>query len=422
MAVHLTDSAIAKASREAWASGKRGDLADAAHPGLRLRLTPPSRRSAEGSKTWMLCCRDREGRMRRFPLGAYPDIGISKARERAKALHVRVRQEGADPIAERRRERAAGAAAKAGVGTLNALLSVYTDQRGATLKSWTASRKRVELVFGALLTRPLGALKATDFQIVADSYPSSQSGAFAVRSLRPVLRWGARRGYAALELADLHQPATTVRRKRILSKDELAALLPVLIRSKRPYAQCMRFLLLTLARREEACAARWRDISLAGAKWIIRDTKNGEPHVVPLSRQAVSMLRLQTGRGIFGETIKPRPDDFVFRTKSGKRLRGWDREAKKVMADSDTSGWTRHDLRRTAATMLGELGETPDIIEAALNHVAIRSPLAANYNRSRYRPQVAAALQRLADALDGIEADHTGRNCAEGYRSLAVPT
>ena len=48
-------------------------------------------------------------------------------------------------------------------------------------------------------------------------------------------------------------------------------------------------------------------------------------------------------------------------------------------------------------------GELPDIVEAALNHASIRSPLAAIYNRSRYRPQVAAALQRLADALDGIE-------------------
>ena len=63
----------------------------------------------------------------------------------------------------------------------------------------------------------------------------------------------------------------------------------------------------------------------------------------------------------------------------------------------------RHDLRRTGATMLGDLGELPDIIEAALNHVAIRSALAATYNRSRYRPQVATALQRLADELDEIE-------------------
>ena len=53
--------------------------------------------------------------------------------------------------------------------------------------------------------------------------------------------------------------------------------------------------------------------------------------------------------------------------------------------------------------MLGEMGEMPDIIEAALNHVSIHSALAATYNRSRYRPQVALALQRLGDALDGIE-------------------
>src|SRR5271156_6473045 len=78
-----------------------------------------------------------------------------------------------------------------------------------------------------------------------------------------------------------------------------------------------------------------------------------------------------------------------------------------VPATPDTEGWTRHDLRRTGATMLGEMGELPDIIEAALNHVTIHSPLAATYNRSRYRPQVAAALQRLADALDGIEAGAT---------------
>jgi hypothetical protein len=54
--------------------------------------------------------------------------------------------------------------------------------------------------------------------------------------------------------------------------------------------------------------------------------------------------------------------------------------------------------------MLGEMVKLPDIIEAALNHVSIRSPLSAAYNRNRYRPRVKAALQRLADALDGIEA------------------
>jgi integrase len=122
-------------------------------------------------------------------------------------------------------------------------------------------------------------------------------------------------------------------------------------------------------------------------------TKNAEPHTVQLSRQAIALLR---GQGP-GDA-----DELVFRTLAGSPIGNWDRETKSLQEASGTEGWTRHDLRRTGATMLGEMGELPDIIEAALNHVTIHSPLAATYNRSRYRPQV-AALQRLADALDGIE-------------------
>src|SRR5690348_1219320 len=60
-------------------------------------------------------------RMRRFPSGSHPNKGISEARSEARTLHTRVKQHGADPVAERRRERAMAAAAKQGVGTLGAL-------------------------------------------------------------------------------------------------------------------------------------------------------------------------------------------------------------------------------------------------------------------------------------------------------------
>jgi hypothetical protein len=52
---------------------------------------------------------------------------------------------------------------------------------------------------------------------------------------------------------------------------------------------------------------------------------------------------------------------------------------------------------------MGELGVLPAIIEAALNHTTIHSQIASVYNKARYRPQVAEALQQLADALDGVE-------------------
>jgi integrase len=336
--------------------------------------------------------------MRRFLLGAFPHMGISEARNAARAMHTRVKQEGADPIAERRRDRAIGKAAKEGVGTLSALLKVYGDKRDGELKRWGNSKRLVELVFKPFLMRPLSSLTAADLQMQADSYGAKQSAGSAVRYVRPILKWGAARGYAESHLAQLYTPATLQRRDRVLSRHELEALLPVLRESPRPYAKAMRFMLLTLARREEVGQACWNDIDLTASVWAIKETKNRQPHIVPLPRQAIDLLR---GMKLSAQT---KPSALIFSTRSGALLRNWDRETKAIQRTTGTAGWTRHDLRRTGATMLGEMGEMPDIIEAALNHVNIRSPLAATYNRSRYRPQVAVALQRLADALDGIEA------------------
>jgi len=463
MPVRLTETAINRAIREV-AKGTRRDLTDAACPGLRLRLTPA------GVASWVLACRDRLGRMRRFPLGAFPDMGISEARGEARALHTRVKREGADPVADRRRDLAIGAAATAGIGTLAAVLDIYGTRQGKTLKSWPHSRKRVERVFKPLLPKAVTDLTVADFQMAADAYPAAQSAAFAVRTLRPALKWAAHRGHLSPALATLRSPAPVRRRRRVLDRDELAALLPVLRAGTDAYATARRFaaltghvdasglhwrqidltagtltyrtkqvgivsvhavalpgaaidllrglpdgapgdavfphakahsavlrlILLTLARREEAAGARWGEVDLTSGIWTIpgERTKNAELHTVPLSRQAIALLRA-LGPGA--------ADELVFRTSAGTPLGNWDRETKVLQEASCTSGWTRHDLRRTGATMLGEMGELPDIIEAALNHVSIHSPLAATYNRSRYRPQVAAALQRLADALDGIE-------------------
>jgi integrase len=328
-------------------------------------------------------------------LGSWPEQGLAQAREAARELRPQVRK-GANPIAERRRKRAITRNAAAGVGTLTALLDLYEKQHGRTLRSWPECRKRINSVFAKHLSRPMEGMKRADLQITADSWPSAQSAAAAVRYIRPVLKWAAQRQYAAEDLARIIPPAKVGRRQRILSRDELAAILPVLRASDRPYAAALRFLLLTLARREEAGGARWQDIDLEAATWTITETKNGQPHVVPLSTQAIELLRARKPK-------KDAPGALVFANAAGNALANWDRETKVIMDASGTADWTRHDMRRTGATMLGEMGEMPDIVEAALNHVSIRSALAATYNRSRYRPQVAAALQRLADQLDAID-------------------
>jgi integrase len=159
----------------------------------------------------------------------------------------------------------------------------------------------------------------------------------------------------------------------------------------------MLLMLLTACRREEAGAARWRDVDFDASTWTIPETKNGKKHVVPLSRQAAGLLAGMKPNGA-------KPEDLIFSTTGGLRLANWDKGTQPVQTASKTEGWTRHDLRRTAATLMGELGEQPHVIEAALNHAAVHSQLAATYNQARYRPEVETALQRLADALDGIAA------------------
>ena len=80
----------------------------------------------------------------------------------------------------------------------------------------------------------------------------------------------------------------------MLTREELAKLLPRLAEAAgSPYAAALRFMLLTLLRRSEADGARWRDVHWqAGTLTVAPDrSKNGQPHVVPLSRQALALLR-----------------------------------------------------------------------------------------------------------------------------------
>ena len=321
-------------------------------------------------------------------------MGISEARSAARALHVRIR-EGADPIADRRRQRTLGGMGT-GVATLSDLLAIYDEKVGKLQKRWNEARRRIEKVFKSQLRQPLSLISARDMQLAADAYPAQMSASAAVRYLRPILKWAAPRGYVDLEAARIYPPVPIRRRTRVLSAGELAALLPVLRAANKVHAAALNIMLLTLARREEVVRASWRQIDVRSSLWTIPETKAGEPHVIPLSQQALALVQARM------ENVRD-PDRLIFCTASGGALSNWDRETKVIQSASGIVNWTRHDLRRTGATLLGELGEVPDIVEAALNHVSIRSSLAATYNRARYRPQVASALQRLANLLDTIE-------------------
>ena len=387
----LTATAIAAATKRAAADGRPIILKDPGERGLELRI------GSSGTRVWSLQCRDASGQPRRFTVGAYPALGLGKARDECRALRERIRL-GADPVAEGRKQREDARNARDGIGTLAALIDTYERHQGGKLKSWPECRRRIESVFAKHLKRSVADLSLQALQHTADHWPSGQSAAAAVRYIRPILKWAAHpgRAYVAHDLVLITPPATVGRRQRVLTRDELSRLLPVLRASTSAYAVAAEFMLLTACRRDEVCGARWRDVDLDIRQWRLPETKNGMEHLVPLSRQAVALLRARL-------PADPDPRAFVF-TSDGAKLINWDRATKSFMSASNTEGWHRHDLRRTAATMMGEMGIEPHIIEAALGHVSLHSQLASTYNTARYRPQVADALQRLADALDRLVA------------------
>lgn len=392
MKVRLTETAIASATRKAAETGKRLELADAGSKGLRLRVNPT------GGRGWILGMRDAAGAPRRFTLGEYPAIGISEARDAARKLRERIR-EGFDPIEAARKRRAEADAAKENIHTLANLIEHYGTKQGDKLRSWPEYLGAIRRVFGDLLPLPLAKVTIGALQLSADRYPKQQQAASAVRCIRPILKWASApgRAYVTPDLADIRVPATIQKRERVLTDDELRRILPVLRADSRPFAACLRFLLLTASRRDEAAFAKWGHIDWQGGTWLIpaQNSKNGKQHLVPLSRQALDLLG------------SIRPDDaaadaLIFATKTGNPLANWDKSTKQLFTATGTAGWTRHDLRRTAATKMGQMGVAPHVIESALGHANVHSQLAGVYNTARYEKDVAAALQRLGDALDGI--------------------
>ena len=95
--------------------------------------------------------------------------------------------------------------------------------------------------------------------------------------------------------------------------------------------------------------------------------------------------------------------DLVFVGGRGSKLTNWPRWSAQLEKKIGVGSVTPHALRRTAATMAGDLGWAPHVISALLGHRTIGGSLIAGYNQSRFPREVADALQQVGDLLTSIE-------------------
>ena len=208
-----------------------------------------------------------------------------------------------------------------------------------------------------------------------------------------------------------------VERDRVLSESEITALRNKLPLAKlTPQTECAIWLMLsTCCRVGELSKAKWSDINWEKKHWLIpaSDTKNGREHLIALSpfafEQILTLKLIQSSpTWIFPVTkqVGTTPKEHLHEKSFSKQIRDRQRlepleKRTKAVGVLLLSGgeWTPHDLRRTGATLMGELGVDGDVIERCLNHVE-PNRMKRIYQRQRTEEAKTQAWALLGERLD----------------------
>jgi integrase len=186
-------------------------------------------------------------------------------------------------------------------------------------------------------------------------------------------------------MSNMDRPGSETKRERVLTDDELAKVWRGTEELGQPYAGLFKLLILTGARRDEIGRLRWSEIATNSIELNGLRTKNGQPHLIPLSTPA--RITIEQIPRIAGR-------DVVF-TYDGKRpVNSWTKVKTQLDKASGVSDWRIHDLRRTAATGLQKLGTPLQVTEAVLGHTSgSRGGIVGIYQRHDYADEKRAALE-----------------------------
>lgn len=392
----LSDAAV----RSAKPKEKPQKLADGG--GLYLLVMPT------GRKWWRLKYRF-DGKEKSLSLGVYPDTGLKEAREKREAAR-KLLAAGVDPGENRKAARAARA-----LEASNSFEIVAREWFAKQEPVWAASHSskvigRLEAdVFPWIGNRPMDSLTAPDLLAVLRKVEARGAADTAHRILQnfgQVFRYAVATGRAT------HNPAPNLRGAlRALKKSHFAsitdpkdvgALLRAIDGYEGAYATkaALRLAPLVFVRPGELRAAEWSEVDLDKAEWNIpaERMKLRIPHLVPLSRQALEILR-----DLHKVTGK---DRYLFPSARSKD-RPMSNNA--ILAALRRMGYeqgemTGHGFRAMARTILDEVLQVrPDYIEHQLAH-AVRDPNGRAYNRTAHKAERQKMMQLWADYLDGLKA------------------
>jgi len=377
--------------------------------GLAVRVT------ASGGQTF-LCQYTLHGQKWRVPLGACSALSLGKAREAAAAVMGDVAK-GRNPAAERKdavaaermkrsrdrltlrvliddwnRFHLAGRRPSYATEAVRALHYAFADALDSAAED--LDRAAVVRTLDAL-TRRRARKSGTDK--LKGTAMTGRTAAYG----RAAFAWAVKRGVVNTNpFADLPVAKGIAKRERVLTDGEIAEIWRATGDAASPYGSIIRLLILTGQRRGEVAGMNWGEISDDLTTWTMpgNRTKNGAPHMVPLSEPVRNLLiGLMEGRPVKGALTLPGAVGAAFagwsKAKAALDQAVMDARAKASASLAPLVPWSVHDLRRTVATGLQRLGVRLEVTEAVLNHISgSRGGIAGVYQRHDWAAEKRAAL------------------------------
>jgi integrase len=363
--------------------------------GLYLEVTP------HGSKLWRYRYRF-NGKQKTFSIGAYPDFTLAEAREKHQEARKKVLN-GVDPMELKRFQKMERGNTFGAIST-----EWWTNQK----ERWTPGHadkiwRRLEMdILPWLKDKAINEITTAEL-LSALRRVESRGALDTCRRISQYLSsifiyaiaCGHLENNPASDLSKVLKVAPRHNMPAVTEPSKIAELLRAIEGFQGTYVvkSALLFLPLVFVRPGELRKAEWSEFDLEGGAWTIpaQRMKMKNPHVIPLSRQAIEILK----------DLQPLTGDgkYVFpsvRTSSRPMSANTLNVALRRLGYSKDE-MVSHGFRTTTSTRLHEMGWKSEVIEAQLSH-ADRNKVRGVYNRAEYLEDRKKMMQAWSDYLDSL--------------------
>jgi integrase len=373
-------------------STERREIPDPAARGLYLIVQP------SGVKSF--ACRYRfAGKAYKLTFQGGIDIGLATARKLAADALAEVAQ-GRNPAdVKKAHQRAAQAEQQAERKTFKAIAELHLKITGETKSSDDKRAILERYAYPAIGDMPIESIRRSHVhalldrivagEITRDNKPSPIMANRCQAGINVVMAWYADRDDDFTNpLAGMKRKAKEKSRERTLEDHELRAIWKTALDHPHPFGNFIRFLLLTACRRNEAAELPWSELN---GDWLLPAARNkaGVELLRPLSEAAQAIIKDQ-----------PRIGNYVFSGDGVRHLSGYSYRKRLFDEASGVTGYTLHDLRRTAGSLMSRAGVPAEHAEQCLGHVI--GGVHGTYNRHDYHSEKLRAYEKLAALINTI--------------------